>query len=157
MKQAQTKTLPLNSALAILLFVGLTCFLVMASCSALLSWAEGEFEIARIDCGSNREIVITAARSWEISQPIYYYVVVNGKTVVPTTYIDNNDPDNDPSTLRFSHYSTNDGNIVGVTYADHPSHYLVVHDFSSGTSYRSQSRAQLAELESKLNRARSAK
>jgi len=107
----------------------------LGGCLALINWSEGEFEIATIDCGSGREIVITAARSWEISQPIYYFVRVDGDVVVPTTCFDNNAPDNDPKTLRFTHFTTADGDLVGVTYADDPSNYLIVHDFSEGASW----------------------
>ncbi len=99
-------------------------------CVALVNWVDGEFEIVRIDCGSGPEIVITAARSWEISQPIYYYVQVDDDVVVPTTYFDSNNPDNDPSTLRFRHFTAENGNLVGVTYSDDTSTYLIIQDFA---------------------------
>jgi len=151
---------------------------VISGCLALIvwlnNWANGEFEIATFDCGNNREIVITAARSWEVSQPIYYFVRVNGKVVVPTTYIDNNNPDKDPGTIRFAKYTTRDGNLVGVTYADDTSGYLVIHEFSTGASFprgehikwndeltvnenRDQRDRARATLEKRLNDSRDAK
>ena len=140
----------------------------LASCVWLVKWADGDFEIATFDCGSNRQIVITAARSWEISQPIHYLVRVDGEIVVPNTYIDNNNPDNDPSAIQFKLFTTSDGNIVGITYADNTSDFLFIHDFVNNASFprgdhiewddtlgvnenrRVRDRAR-AELESKLN------
>jgi hypothetical protein len=107
----------------------------LASVTWFVRWEEGQFEVATIDCGNNREIVITADRSWEIAQPIYYLVRVDGQIVVPTTYIGNNDPDNDPSNLRFRKFTTFGGNLVGIAYEDKPSDYLIVHDFSSNDSF----------------------
>jgi hypothetical protein len=106
----------------------------VSSYVGFLRWADGEDEIAIIDCGSNCEIVITAARSWEISQPIYYLVRVDGEIVVPTTYIDSNYPDDDPSAIRFAKFATSNGNLVGIIYADTPNDYLIVHDFADNAS-----------------------
>jgi len=102
---------------------------------AFVEWVHGEDEIATIDCGAGREIVITAGRYMDVNWPIYYLVRVDGEVVVPTSFIDAVDADIDPSLLKFTHVATDDGNLVGVTYADQPSRYLVIHDFSDGTSW----------------------
>ena len=118
------------------LLIGVTLVLgCLASCVWFVKWADGDPEIATFDCGSNRQIVITAARSWEVSQPIHYLVRVDGEVVVPTTYIDNNNPDNDPTTIQFRRFTTSDGNIVGITYADNTSDFLVIHDFANNASF----------------------
>ena len=117
----------------------LACALLFGGCictgTALLYWADGEDVIETIDCGSGREIIITAARSWEISQPIYYLVRVDGRTVVPTYCIAGNRPGNDPRSLHFVTSTNKTGNLVGVAYTDSPSDYLIIHDFNTGNSF----------------------
>ncbi|MCA9213511.1 MAG: hypothetical protein KDB27_10625 [Planctomycetales bacterium] len=107
----------------------------LASCIGFVRWVDGEFEIATIHCGHKREIVITAGRSWEVSQPIYYRVCADGEAVVPTTHIDSITSDSEASAIRFAKFTASDGNLVGITYADDPSQYLIVHDFSTNTSF----------------------
>jgi hypothetical protein len=100
---------------------------------ALIGLSQGEFEIVVLDCGSGREIVITAARSWELTQPIYYSVRVDGKVVVPSYPIDYIQPSENASDLQFTIFSTDD--LVGICYAEDTSEYLVVHDFSNNESW----------------------
>lgn len=116
--------------LVVALIAGLLAFWLW-----LGNWVNGKFEIARFDCGSNRVIVITAANTWEVSQPIYYLVIVDGKTVVPTTCIGNHNPDDDPYAIEFLKVASADGNVVGISYADAPSKYLILHDFESQASF----------------------
>ena len=112
-------------------------------CLALIRYADGADTIATLDCGHDREIVITADRAWEISQPICYLIRVDGNVVVPTTYFANNDPPNVP---RFVLVSANDGDLVGVSYAGDPSDYLFIYDFSNRKTYDSGDRPDLQAL-----------
>lgn len=126
---------PIQYSVGLLLLVLTLISVWLAAVFWYIKVANGTSEIATFDCGNDREIVIVAARLWEYSQPIYYLVRVNGKTVVPTTYIGNNDPDTGPSTIRFTKFATSNGNLVGITYTEDSSDYLVVHDFSSNVSF----------------------
>jgi hypothetical protein len=108
--------------------------ILLGSCIALIKYAQGKYEIATIDCGLGREIVFTSDRSWEIAPPIYYFVRVNDTVVVPITYIDAS-PLEDPTRLNFTRFVAKGGDLVGVTYADDPSVYLVVHDFTDNASW----------------------
>ena len=114
--------------------------LTFGGCLAFIRYADGKDNVATIDCGRGREIVISVARSWEISQPIYYQIRDNGNVVVPTTYFDNNDP---PAVPRFAHSTANDGDLIGVSYSDSPSAYLFLHDFSDGSTYDTGDRPDL--------------
>ncbi len=109
--------------------------LTFGGCLAFIRYAEGEDTIATFDCRDGREIVITAARSWEISQPLCYLVRVDENVIVPTTCIGNNDPDVDPRTLGFTLVESSDPDLFAVTYSDNPSSYLMIHDFGNGHSF----------------------
>ncbi len=109
--------------------------LAFGGCLALIRYAEGEDTIVTFDCGGGREIVVTAARSWEVSVPIYYLVEVDGEIVVPTTFIDAISPDTDLQTLKFKLIASRDNDLFGLTYADDPDSYLVIHDFATGHSF----------------------
>jgi hypothetical protein len=124
-----------------LIFYGLLAVSILIvgyiTCRYLIYQMDKDIEVSTIDCGANREIVITAASSWEVLQPFYYLVRIDGKVVVPRTYFGDNYPPNDPTTIRFTKHISTDGNLVGITYADKPSQYLIIHDFSNNQSYPS--------------------
>ena len=110
---------------------------------AFVRYADGVDTIAALDCGQNREILITADRAWEVSQPVYYLIRVDGDVAVPPTYFANIHP---PYVPRFVHTAANDGDLVGVSYADEPSDYLFLHDFSTGETYDPGDRPDLQAL-----------
>ena len=117
--------------------------LTFGGCVAFIRYADGEDTIATFDCGRGREIVISVSRSWEVSQPIYYKIWDNGDVVVPKTYFDNNDP---PAVPRFILTIANDGDLVGVSYADATKTYLFIHDFSDGETHDAADRPDLKSL-----------
>ena len=123
--------------------------LAFGGCLAFIRYADGENTVATFDCGRGREIVISVARSWEVSQPIYYKIRDNGNVVVPTTYFDNNHP---PDVPKFTFTSTSGGDLVGISYTGSVSKYLFIHDFSDGKTYEPADRP---DLQSKLDAARS--
>jgi hypothetical protein len=126
-----------------LLSVATVVALMVGGCLALIRYVDGVDIIATLDCGRDREIVITADRAWEISQPICYLIRVDGNVVVPPTHFANNDPPNVPG---FVLVSANDGDLVGVSYAGDPADYLFIHDFSNRKTYDSGDRPDLQAL-----------
>jgi hypothetical protein len=94
-----------------------------------------EYHVATFDCGDGRMIFITAATCWAHSQPVYYTVVVNGKTVTPKW--DFTDAHGDAKKARFEIVKAENSNLVGlVEVSDSGDRELVlVHDFATGESW----------------------
>ena len=133
--QAEEPSNPFRFSIGCLLTAVTLIALTFGGCLALIRYAEGEDTIATFDCGDRRQIVVTAARSWEVSVPIYYFVKMNGEIVVPTTFIDAIAPDTDLHTLDFQLIASTDNNLFGLTYADDLDSYLAIHDFATGHSF----------------------
>lgn len=92
-----------------------------------------EYHVATLDCGGGRKIIITAASSWEMSQPVCYQVVVDGATVVPKWTFHYAHP---PERLRFSLVTAEEGDLVGVVSESGDRHdALILHDFRTGDSW----------------------
>jgi len=92
-----------------------------------------ERHVATLDCGSGRQIIITADAEWERSQPLRYRVVVDEVTVVSKRYFDNQNPH---ETLRFSLVTADGGRLAGIVNDRHewPT-VVVIHDFVTGESW----------------------
>jgi hypothetical protein len=94
-----------------------------------------EYHVATLDCGDGRLILITAATAWEVAQPLYYRVVVNGETVVPKVYFTN--APNDGSRYQFDVVKAESGNLVGVVESGESGdpELVILHDFVAGGSW----------------------
>jgi hypothetical protein len=98
----------------------------------------GEQHVVTLDCGAGRRIVITASSSWECARPVHYRVVVDGKTVVPTHFIDCCDGNAEPlEILKFRLVQAEEGNLVGVIEESVSGEIrlVILHDFDKGESW----------------------
>lgn len=92
-----------------------------------------QYRVKKLDCGMNRFIIIDADRFHENIQPIYYRVEVDGKIVVPETFISSIEPDS-VSSLRPKIVANRSGTIVGVVEERHPAQVWILHNFATGES-----------------------
>ncbi len=96
-----------------------------------LNW--DEYHVATFSCGAGRAIVITADSAWEISQPVHYRVITDGKAARPKRTFYFAIPGETP---QFSLVSTENGAIAGVVRVEPDSRdVLIVHDFATGDSW----------------------
>jgi len=107
--------------------------LAFGGCLAFIRYADGEDTVATFDCRNGREIVICAARSCEISRPLYYLVRIDDEVIIPKTFIDSIDLYADLGTIKFTFIESSD--LFAVAYSDSPSNYLMIHDFANGHSF----------------------
>jgi hypothetical protein len=92
-----------------------------------------EYGITTFDCGARGKIIITAASSWEISQPVYYQIVTDGKIVVQKSTFYYAYPGEN---MRFSIVTAENGNLVGVVSDRDCGHVvLILHDFGTCESW----------------------
>jgi hypothetical protein len=52
-----------------------------------------EYQVAELEAGGGRSIIITAERYPDQDRPVYFRVEENGELVVPNTYISSEEPD----------------------------------------------------------------
>lgn len=96
-----------------------------------LNW--DEYTLATLPCGEGRKIIITAPTTWEVSQPILYQVIVDGKIAVPKYCFYGRPPHEE---LQIRLVSAEDGNLVGVVLErDDSRNVLILHDFATSDSW----------------------
>ena len=76
--------------------------------------------------------MILAATEWELSQPFYYEVRVNGEVVVPKFLICGG---KDDGKFKFNVMSAKGGHLVGVFAEKYPREVLALHDFSENLTW----------------------
>jgi len=86
-----------------------------------------EYPVTTFEVGQDKSIVILAATEWELSQPFYYEVRVNGEVVVPKFLICGG---KDDGKFKFNVMSAKGGHLVGVFAEKYPREVLALHDFS---------------------------
>ena len=121
----------------VLALVASAALFPIACCGGFLVWADGYDTIEVIDCGSQREIQISVARSWEMSQPMYYSVYVDDEVVTQRTFVGAVGYDEDPYDIRFQKFTDTSGNIVGIAFRDERDDYRIIHDFRTNHSWPS--------------------
>ena len=88
--------------------------------------------VDRIELGDGRSVLIlTNDEPFEISA-WFYEIHVNGKTIVPTTYMFGCYPDGEG---EFEVVSSRDDNVVGLIWTKRPGVIAIAHDFASGASW----------------------
>ena len=92
------------------------------------------YRIAALDAGAGRSVIIIAERYYENEQAIYYRVEVNGRTLVPDTYISSIDPEA-VKHIALRLVSNKSGSIVGVVEEKLPQKIWVLHNFSNGETW----------------------
>ena len=97
-------------------------------------YSRGVDRVAAFALGHGRQIVFAVDRSWEVSRTLYYEVIVDGRVMVPRTSVMTVD-EKQLLGLQFSIVTVNDGNMVGIVNTDRPEDFLVVHDFSTNSSW----------------------
>ena len=92
------------------------------------------YEVARLNVGEGRSIIISAKRFPDDTQPIYYQVAVNGRAVISPTYISSEEPV-DVKHFHLRIVKNNDGSIAGVIEEKLPQKILVLHNFATGQTW----------------------
>ena len=88
--------------------------------------------VDRLDLGNGRSILILENdEPFEISA-WYYEIYLNGKNIVPTTFLWNFRPNGQP---EFEIISAQDNNVIGLIWTKRPGVVLVAYDFVSGASW----------------------
>lgn len=90
--------------------------------------------IAKFDAGEGRSISIFAKRWYEDNQPILYQVEVEGRTVVPPTYISSEDPE-DVKRFRLRLVSNKARTVYGVVDEKLPQKIFILHNFATGATW----------------------
>ena len=135
--------------------------LIIGCTAALFRYLNGQYLLQRIDCGEGREILITAARSWEVGQPYCYVVRINGKVVVPTSGLGTVDHDV-VQRLQFEKHWLAGHDVVAVSLRSVPDRFVVIHDFRDNSNWPRQHVSPLSkfgpvtglDLDAAKNRAR---
>jgi hypothetical protein len=87
-------------------------------------------DIARLDLGRRRAVVIKTEADWEILQTLYYEIEVSGDVIVPATAFLSLDPQV-YGQLPLDVVIANNGSVIGVIYtaSDAGKQLVIVHDF----------------------------
>jgi hypothetical protein len=111
---------------------------VVAILLAISRWLfpfSGERRVLALDCGDGRQVLITAAVEWEKTRPVYYRVMVNGKTAAPKYSFYYASENRLP---RFSLVTADGGRLAAVVLARADAREVVVlHDFAANDSWPS--------------------
>jgi hypothetical protein len=91
-------------------------------------------QISQLDFPPSGAIIISAERFPDDTQPIYYQVNLNGRTVVPRTYILSEEPDR-VKNLRFNLVKAQDGKLVGVTEEKFPQKVWAMYNTVTGETW----------------------
>ena len=98
------------------------------------SGCSSKYQVAKLDAGGGRSILILAERYPEEHQAFYYKVEVNGQEVVPNTYISSEDPES-VKQLKLKLVSDKSGSLVGVIEEKLPQKIWLLHNFATGETY----------------------
>lgn len=91
-----------------------------------------KYEVAELDAGEGRKVLILAQRYPEDLQPYFYRVEVNGQEIVPDTYISSEDP---KSKFVLKLVSNKDGSLIGVVEERVPQKIWLLHNFATGETW----------------------
>lgn len=92
---------------------------------------ERKYVVTSIPAGDGRAILISTDQACEISCGIYYEVKVLDQIVVPMSSICSGDAE----TLTFKAIFAKEGNLVGVYEETWPERLLLLHDFTTQSSW----------------------
>ena len=98
--------------------------------------SQDEYQVATLDCGDGRKIIITAESFWDMSQAVFYRVEADGTIVVPTTEFTRTS-DGDTEHLRYHLVRAENDTLVGVVmkYPSDEATVVILHDFAKGESW----------------------
>lgn len=93
---------------------------------------EGKDEIAEVKLKNEVVVKITAQRCWENARPIYYEVKNGDQTVVYTTYLSSEEPE-DIERFKLKALSNEDGTVYGVVEEKLPQKVWLLYSVNGDT------------------------
>lgn len=109
-------------------------WVLLAATVLALTGCSKYHNVAKLDAGGGRSIIVFADRYFENQQAIYYRTEVHGQVVIPDSYISSIDPD----VVAKSHLrlvANKAGSIVGVVDEKVPQKIWLLHNFATGETW----------------------